>query len=106
MSGYDDYEKYNDYYETFNIPYKEEITLNTGRDSISKIFCGIYPLTAIPQEFIDNPVYIYGFDTCHTYNSWEKDDYESVRQRTLEWRDSVEQWLNQKMKEDGNKRDI
>lgn len=46
---------------------------------------GIYPISAIPAEATDKALFVIGFDTCHTYNSWDKDTYDSVKSETLKW---------------------
>ena len=49
----------------------------------------IYPISEIPQEAVDKTLFIIGFDTCHADNSWDKDTYNSVKSKTLEWLEKV-----------------
>lgn len=74
-----------------NIPQPHEITY-TRITSIDKLR-DICPLTSIEQDVFNQEFMVFGFDTCHASNSWEKDDYESVKKDTLEWFDEVIKYL-------------
>ena len=52
-------------------------------------FGGIYPISAIPEEAIDKNLFVIGFDTCNSWNSWDGDTYDSVKSETLEWLEEV-----------------
>lgn len=52
------------------------------------------PITEIPKEAADGGKFVvFGFDTCHTWNTWEKYDYIRVRSMTLAWFEEARKML-------------
>lgn len=73
-----------------------EVTLNQPSVTLDKLSDGICPITEIPKEAADLETFcLFGFDTCHINNSWEKDTYEHVREVTLDWFDNALEYLKQ-----------
>lgn len=62
-----------------------EVTLFEPRCTLEKMGA-ILPITEIPQEAADGGYFmVFGFDTCHNWNSWEDYTYKKVREITLAW---------------------
>lgn len=74
-----------------NLPQPQEITMHVT--ATMEEIGPLYPITPIDEEACNNKFLVVGFDTCHSWNSWEKDNYESVKKDTLEWLDEVTKHL-------------
>jgi len=56
----------------------------------------MYPLTDIPKNYVNNYVVV-GFDTGHINDTSDIWTYETVREETLQWRESIEDVISEQL---------
>ena len=72
----------------------EAMNVTFHRHTTLKDLGAIYPLTAIPKEAADGCEFVvFGYDTCHIWNSRDENDYDHERAETLKWHEVAKRIL-------------
>lgn len=80
----------NDGWESYNLPWQVldsacEVSFGRPSATLDK-FRTIVPVTDIPEEAKNGePFCVVGYDTCHSWNSWEENTLEHETEVTREW---------------------